>query len=121
PLKNPESSIRLLSITSIDDGNVSVSLRETPNLNAEPYHCLSYTWGPSEPQLQITCDGRIFQSRQNLYDALVHLQRVQPEKMTAIWIDAICIDQQNDTEKGFQLKRMHAIYAGAQSVIIWLG
>jgi len=53
--------------------------------------------------------------------ALLCLHQVLPDKLSSIWIDAICIDQQNDTEKGSQLKRMHEIYAGAQSVIVWLG
>jgi len=120
-LANPTSGIRLLSVTSISDGRISASLREVPDLQSEPYHCLSYTWGPATPQTQIICDGHAWLSRQNLHDALVHLHQVLPDKLSAIWIDAICIDQENYAEKGSQLKRMHDIYAGAQSVVVWLG
>jgi hypothetical protein len=38
-----------------------------------------------------------------------------------IWTDAICINQNNDIEKNYQLPLMKAIYEGATNVIIWLG
>ena len=38
-----------------------------------------------------------------------------------IWIDAICIDQNNDVEKGHQVLSMDRIYRGAEEVYIWLG
>jgi hypothetical protein len=39
----------------------------------------------------------------------------------SIWIDAICINQQDDAEKGGQVQMMADIYAGASKVVIWLG
>jgi len=38
-----------------------------------------------------------------------------------IWIDAICIDQDNEDEKSTQILLMGDIYSGASRVIIWLG
>lgn len=38
-----------------------------------------------------------------------------------LWIDAICIDQGNVTEKNHQVQRMGVIYAGVKMVMIWLG
>ncbi len=40
---------------------------------------------------------------------------------TRIWIDAICIDQSNDEERGHQVRLMRKIYEAAQCVSIWLG
>lgn len=37
------------------------------------------------------------------------------------WIDAICIDQENDLERGHQVNMMGDIYGGAACVITWLG
>lgn len=37
------------------------------------------------------------------------------------WIDAICIDQENDLERGHQVGMMGDIYGGASRVIAWLG
>ena len=40
--------------------------------------------------------------------------------MVSLWIDALCIDQENDTEKSLQVARMQDIYRKANRVIIWL-
>lgn len=38
-----------------------------------------------------------------------------------IWIDAICINQEDLEERSIQVARMYSIYDNAQSVLIWLG
>lgn len=38
-----------------------------------------------------------------------------------IWIDSICIDQENDAEKNVQISFMRHIYKEAKNVLIWLG
>jgi hypothetical protein len=37
------------------------------------------------------------------------------------WIDAICINQNNDEEKSHQVNHMKDIYTNAIAVIVWLG
>jgi hypothetical protein len=126
-LEDPSISIRLLSVESASPGKIECSLRHVDNLELETYHCLSYTW--DDPfgrdlealELPVICDGRQFAVRKNLYDALLSIYAVQREKTTAIWVDAICINQDDEREKESQLGLMHKIYAEAKSVIIWLG
>ncbi|KAH9209562.1 heterokaryon incompatibility, partial [Leptodontidium sp. 2 PMI_412] len=38
-----------------------------------------------------------------------------------IWIDAVCINQQDPAERSSQVGLMDEIYKGAQLVIAWLG
>ncbi|OQV07916.1 hypothetical protein CLAIMM_12270 [Cladophialophora immunda] len=38
-----------------------------------------------------------------------------------IWVDAICINQDDEAEKSRQIRLMSAIYRGATEVFIWLG
>jgi hypothetical protein len=38
-----------------------------------------------------------------------------------LWIDAICIDQDNFLERGHQVKQMGEIYSAAKTVLVWLG
>ena len=38
-----------------------------------------------------------------------------------MWIDAICIDQNNPKERSSQVSMMGSIYGGAKKVIVWLG
>lgn len=45
----------------------------------------------------------------------------QPHEDRIMWIDAICIDQDNDKERGHQVLQMASIYKNAEKVVIWLG
>jgi hypothetical protein len=55
----------------------------------------------------------------NLHDMLLELR--QRTTSRRLWIDAICVDQQNSIEKGEQVKRMGAIFQFVSRVILWLG
>jgi hypothetical protein len=37
-----------------------------------------------------------------------------------LWADAVCINQQDNEERGNQVRRMPLIYANAQRVLVWL-
>ncbi|KAF2106705.1 heterokaryon incompatibility, partial [Lophiotrema nucula] len=38
-----------------------------------------------------------------------------------LWIDAMCINQHDNTEKGTQVQMMRDIYMKASRVVVWLG
>ncbi|KOC14041.1 hypothetical protein AFLA70_24g004692 [Aspergillus flavus AF70] len=38
-----------------------------------------------------------------------------------LWVDAVCINQQDEQEKGYQIQLMPTIYSRASHVIVWLG
>ncbi|KAK0750187.1 heterokaryon incompatibility protein-domain-containing protein [Schizothecium vesticola] len=81
---------------------------------------LSYTWGDATSNLRkIRCNGTDFIVTQNLHSALYHLRDHLAD--TILWIDAICIDQNNNNEKGTQVGRMGEIYSRARHTVIWLG
>ncbi|CCC09834.1 hypothetical protein SMACR_03390 [Sordaria macrospora] len=44
-----------------------------------------------------------------------------PTHPPALWIDQICINQDDDEEKGFQVALMKEIYSLADKVLVWLG
>jgi heterokaryon incompatibility protein (HET) len=54
-----------------------------------------------------------------LYSALLHLQ--YSDIAPAIWIDSVCINQNDDAEKSDQVQRLSDIYTRASRVIVWLG
>ena len=54
--------------------------------------------------------------RRNLYD---FLSVCRPQGY--LWIDSICIDQDNSLERNHQVGMMGKIYAGASQTILWLG
>ncbi|KAK8017804.1 Heterokaryon incompatibility protein 6-OR allele [Apiospora rasikravindrae] len=39
----------------------------------------------------------------------------------ALWVDALCINQQDAREKSIEIRRMRYIYSESHSVIVWLG
>ena len=83
------------------------------------YEAFSYTWGSVEKTDNIKVNGRIMGVTQNLYLALRHLRFEDKDRI--LWIDAICIDQDNIKERGHQVQQMAEIYNKAERVIIWLG
>jgi len=83
------------------------------------YEALSYTWGSGYRQHRVSVDGLPFFVGVNLYSALLHLRDPQDER--TIWIDAICINQEDVPERESQVKQMRKIYQRASTVMIWLG
>jgi hypothetical protein len=54
----------------------------------------------------------------NLGSALHYLRREEP---LILWIDAVCIDQENEIEKTDQVQLMFQIYKRSAETIVWLG
>jgi hypothetical protein len=84
-----------------------------------PYEALSYTWGDTKRTARITLNGRSLLVTENLYTALLHLRSSSEDRI--MWIDAICIDQDNWEERGHQVQLMGDIYQQAERVVVWLG
>ena len=61
-----------------------------------------------------------FRVRSSLEAPMRRLERLHGQSQF-IWIDAICIDQSNDVEKGHQVSIMSHIYRSAVEIDIWLG
>jgi hypothetical protein len=109
-----------------------VDLAEAGNVK---YTALSYCWGDQSKKVPIclsdTNDLRpvdnlpLFWVTENLYDALVQLRRshhqLPGDDRHALWIDAICINQEDFDERNEQVRRMGEIYEKATRINIWLG
>ncbi len=89
------------------------------NHGAVEYEALSYSWGDPSPAFTIQCDGKPLPVARNLFFALQQL-RLENETRK-LWIDAICINQQDLRERSEQVLRMLQIYQNAVHVIVWLG
>lgn len=91
-----------------------VSLDDTPSFSA-----LSYTWGNSKQSGFISLDGNIVPVMENLETALRHIR--QQKEARVLWVDFLCINQADDTEKSWQVNIMGDIYRGCDTVFLWLG
>jgi hypothetical protein len=90
------------------------------------FEAVSYSWGLGDSAHDIeVVDLHHTESRgtiivgPNLYRMLRYLQ--DPETNRTLWIDAICINQENLEEKSEQIRRMRDIFLFADRVVIWLG
>ncbi|KAK6069176.1 hypothetical protein SCUP234_10824 [Seiridium cupressi] len=90
---------------------------------------LSYVWGQDNAQELLLVrdprpnsrsnEWRILRIRPLLAEALRHLGYT--DKPRTLWIDAICINQDDTEERNKQVHRMGEIYSLAHRVVAWLG
>lgn len=84
------------------------------------YDALSYTWGSGEKDSNIRCNGLQVPVTENLFEALRALRPPKNDSLF-LWVDALCINQNDSSEKNEQVWNMLAIYQKARIVIAWLG
>jgi hypothetical protein len=138
PYKNLQAGqIRLLQVEPASE-STNISLKctlSTYDLSAAPpFAALSYTWGPSHPDIDklrltqssntchIECDGKEGRVGENLYDFLSLCAHDASHGLQGhLWIDALSINQGDIQERCEQVKLMSRIYQTAIKVIVWLG
>jgi len=117
-----DNIIRVLRVSShFVKGSTVISgtLLETSLHNPLPYVALSYRWGEDKPDIPIAIAGGSVNVTSNGHAALLELSK--DGQYSYIWIDAICIDQSNNEEKGVQVAMMSEVYSKAERVVVWLG
>lgn len=83
------------------------------------YEALSYTWGTDERSNLVLVNGIHVGVTKDLQAALLALR--QPGKSRVVWIDALCINQEDANERAAQVQQMGNVYRCAHRVIVWLG
>jgi len=83
------------------------------------YEALSYVWGSKYKFQSISIDEHDLPVTANLHAALLRLRDRTFERI--IWVDAVCINQENLEERKQQVRLMAKIYSKAHRVIVWLG
>jgi hypothetical protein len=124
PLDSGGRAIRVLKLLSADDFSSEIECQiEHVDLDEDPfYEALSYTWGDANDRKEIQIDGHRVSVTANLEVALRYLRHkhhVGPFRV--LWADALCINQDDLTEKAAQIRMMYEIYASAAAVMAWTG
>lgn len=120
--KLPDSrSIRLLDIAPGQaTGTVKANLLIVNDLyEGVEFEALSYVWGTQDDPVNIICNNKVVSVTQNLNSALQRLRCANESRR--VWIDALCIDQNDPDERAQQVSFMRHIYSSARNVVIWLG
>ena len=129
PIRSDEGEVRFLTLAPKSSGSLTITLwKATLNPSDPPeFDALSYVWGDSQSRadIQITEEGddssytTVLSVTQALAEALPYLQL--ETRSRNLWIDAICINQDDLDERAAQVKRMVDIYSSAIRLEIWLG
>ena len=124
PLDAEIGEIRLVHVEHASENSQPIRLviRHATLTDDLEFNALSYIWGPESPSQNIELSGSVegtLHVRQNLYDFLCEMQREKDSPW--LWVDQICINQQDKQEKAQQVSRMSEVYTKARHVLIWLG
>ncbi|KAH7630912.1 heterokaryon incompatibility protein-domain-containing protein, partial [Sordaria sp. MPI-SDFR-AT-0083] len=143
-INNPTSRI------SLDQQPLAGTLRTIDFATCPNFTALSYVWGApaNDDSIIIRCDDSRGHGNggtckipitRNCRDALVSLRKLHScssrnrdsgraneskeanEQVLTVWVDAICINQQDEREKPGQIALMGEVYTWASKVWVWLG
>jgi hypothetical protein len=113
PLEGNE--IRLLTIHS----ESNFTLEKVCLGNGPKYDAISYCWGDAEDLCQVQINGYEFPLRRHVSAMLGSLY--YNHRVTRVWLDMVCINQDKLTERKKQVSITGKIYNRAQTVYAWLG
>ncbi|KAE9375141.1 HET-domain-containing protein [Stipitochalara longipes BDJ] len=119
----------------------TIYLKDDPNRRTLPkYTALSYTWGKQSRSSQLIVNGgacglnqgeAVINITPSLETALLQLRNdaallqlrddADETETILLWIDQLCINQDNSNEKNVQVPLMKEIYEKAIDVLVWLG
>ncbi|KAL8743657.1 MAG: hypothetical protein Q9190_004015 [Brigantiaea leucoxantha] len=114
-----------MRILTLEPGHVGESISghfdvvDARNAPQSQYEALSYAWGSSEKDSHILCQDQKLPITSNLHVALTRLRSTSRPRR--LWIDQICINQDDLDERSAQVAMMGIIYRCASRVIVWLG
>ncbi len=97
---------------------------EAVTLDGSPaFDAVSYVWGSDERNRVVLVDDGGKEMRLDVTDSafsvLAALRSRWHERV--LWIDGVCINQDDNTEKATQVRLMGEIYSTARRVVAWLG
>lgn len=127
PLRKEKREIRLVRFVQLLDAfqgllNItqpSLELRHESLDDNPPYSALSYVWGDASITSDVQINGEPYPVTENLFEALLQLRADGVADW--LWIDAICIQQTDLSEKSWQIDQMRDVYTTADTVHMWLG
>ncbi|KAH8799902.1 heterokaryon incompatibility protein-domain-containing protein [Hyaloscypha sp. PMI_1271] len=126
PLDGLSFRIAILSPGSLDDIlHMTLEVRSLEESDLD-YEAISYCWSQGIGDtiedtwdFEVKCDEVTIKVPRNLGRALRRLR--YRDRQRRLWMDSICINQQNVEEKNCQVARMGRIFATATRVVVWLG
>ncbi|MCJ1235021.1 hypothetical protein MMC14_002985 [Varicellaria rhodocarpa] len=132
PLDATNNEIGLIQVLPAIDESLPTqcSLAHASLDSLTTYHTLSYAWIedtstslnkiPEKGKVTIAVNKAFLSIGRNLAAAL-EARRMTSDREIPLWVDAMCINQQDLEERNRQVLRMRSIYKKAARVDVWLG
>ena len=128
PLDSSGDEIRVLKLQPLNamsgrygskNGDVEITLVHVRLEKSPAYSALSYRWGEDNEAETIIVDGHSVKISRTLKCALQEFRDSTETQM--VWVDALCINQNDHKERNEQVSKMRQIYSHATNVVVWLG
>jgi hypothetical protein len=117
---SPPTQIRVLHLLPGNkEDDIHCSLCHVAISQTGLYEALSYTWGSPDRCYQVVCNGFYLRVTNSLQEALRTMR--YPDKKRTLWIDQLCINQEDIQERNSQVTIMHLVYKHATRTVVFLG
>jgi hypothetical protein len=121
PIESPDQIRMLELLPGQDDEPIQVKISHRLLADLPLREALSYEWGSLTRDREIICEGKSLKVTVNLVVALTrlgpatkeleHTERAKgPQTSRLLWVDALCINQDDIDERNEQVKLMGDIY-----------
>ena len=90
------------------------SLHELPQ-----YVAVSHHWGQESATKVMSCNGHLLMVKPSLVECILDVSIFT--QMEWFWLDAICINQDDEKEKAIQVPLLWKLFGDAESVLVYLG
>jgi len=127
PLDRSRREIRLIELRPFESkpglfaalkqlwrGTIRCEMRQESLDDHPDFVALSYVWGSAHRTRAIELNGAIIEVTEALEEALQYIYAKGVTK--GLWVDAICINQNDNDEKSWQVQQMRDIYREAATV-----
>ncbi|KAH8200340.1 hypothetical protein TruAng_005493 [Truncatella angustata] len=120
------SEIRLMCLDCGEaEAPIHVTLEVHEQDSCPEYETVSYTWAGEDgksDEHKVIYAGEFWDVLPQTINCWYLLQYLRPAKgARVVWVDAICINQNDVVERGVQVAKMGEIYSLCSRVVIWLG
>lgn len=121
PLDKTRQETRILLITNTEPLEFAFESASMTDDQLEAFDAISWCWGDTSAvnRKRISIEGHELSVSANAYEVLIELCIAKQKKR--IWIDAVCINQDNKGERSQQVAMMDIIYKRAATTLVWLG
>ena len=84
-----------------------------------PYEAVSYCWNDATSKAEMYLNGLLFEAPLSAVEVLQNVRSAECSRV--LWIDALCINQDDYGERGQQVAMMGDIYSNSARTLVWLG